>query len=63
MSLNGIKEVARVLSDMQQTRIELIGEGVNKGDNQDIRLGQLLEDAKDAIKERFAVVSIEGLSD
>jgi len=49
MSFNGIQQFAAVCRIMQDTRHVLLG-----GDNQDIRLGQLLDDAKDCIKERFA---------
>jgi hypothetical protein len=49
MSFNGIQQFAAVLHSMQDTRHVLLG-----GDNQDIRLGQLLDEAKDCVKERFA---------
>ena len=49
MSFNGIQQIAAVLGIMQDTRHVLLG-----GDNQDIRLGQLLDEAKDCIKDRFA---------
>lgn len=54
MSQKGVKTVAAILSDMQQTRGVLL-----MGDNQDIRLGQLLETAKDAIKKDFARIAEE----
>ncbi len=53
MSFNGIKHFAAVLSIMQSTRCELLG-----GDNQDIRLGQLLEEAKECVKERFTKATL-----
>ena len=49
MSFNGIQQFAAIFSIMQDTRHVLLG-----GDNQDIRLGQLLEEAKDCVKVRFA---------
>ena len=49
MSFNGIQQFAAVLHSMQDTRHMLLG-----GDNQDIRLGQLLDEAKDCIAVRFA---------
>lgn len=49
MSRKGIKLAAKALSCLQETRGELL-----RGDKQDIFLGQLLDDAKDAIKDRFA---------
>ena len=49
MSFNGIQQFAAVCRIMQDTRHVLLG-----GDNQDIRLGQLLDEAKDCIRDRFA---------
>jgi hypothetical protein len=49
MSFNGIQQFAAVLSTMQDTRHWLLG-----GDNQDIRLGQLLEEMKEGVKDRLA---------
>jgi len=49
MSLEGIRKIARVLSVMQETRIELLG----SKNNQDIRLGQMLEDGRRSMDERF----------
>jgi hypothetical protein len=49
MSQQGMRAFADVLSVMQETRGTLL-----RGDNQDIRLGQLLDDAKEHVKERFA---------
>ncbi len=49
MSYKGIQHFADVLSIMQSTRCELL-----RGDNQDVRLGQMLEEAKELVKERFA---------
>ena len=49
MSFNGIQQFAAVFRIMQDTRHVLLG-----GDNQDIHLGQLLEEMKEGVKERFA---------
>jgi len=49
MSYDGVQQFADVLSYMQETRQELL-----RGDNQDVRLGQLLDEAKDCVKDRFA---------
>ena len=54
MSFNGIQQFAAVLGIMQDTRHELLG-----GDNQDIRLGQLLEEAKECVKDRFAEETLD----
>lgn len=55
MSREGIKKFAEVLSIMQETRGELLRMGTKQGrvNKQDIRLGQLLETAKDHIKMDF----------
>jgi hypothetical protein len=55
MSKKGIKLFASVLSDMQTTRIELLG-----GDNEDKRLGQMLEEMKDFKKDEFCQITING---
>jgi len=57
MSKQGIKKFAGILSAMQETRGELL-----RGDNQDIRLGQLLETAKDAVKHEFCKITVERTS-
>lgn len=49
MSQLGIKEFANILSLLQDTRINLL-----RGDNQDLRLGQLLEEMKELVKHQFA---------
>ena len=54
MSKSGIKKFASILSTMQTARNELL-----QGDNQDIRLGQLLDDAKEAVKDRFCKITLE----
>ena len=54
MSFNGIQQFAAILGIMQDTRHVLLG-----GDNQDIRLGQLLDEAKDRIKDRFAEETLD----
>jgi hypothetical protein len=49
MSFKGIQQFAAVLGIMQDTRQKLL-----RGDNQDILLGQLLEEMKEGVKDRFA---------
>jgi len=53
MSKEGIKLFAKTLSDMQEARHELL-----MGDNQDICLGQLLDDAKDSVKDQFCKITL-----
>jgi len=55
MSFNGISQFAAVLGIMQDTRHVLLG-----GDNQDSRLGQLLEEMKECVKDRFAKETLDG---
>lgn len=55
MSMEGIKRFADVMSVIRQARIDLVG----MGDNQDIRLGQLLLTAHDSVKDDFAKITIE----
>jgi hypothetical protein len=65
MSWKGIHKVAGILTQMQQLRGELISMGSKgkalgtKEGNQDIRLGQMLEKAKDSIKWDFARITLE----
>ena len=55
MSYRGIKKVAEILSQMQDLRIQLLD-----SDKQDILLGQLLETAKETIKDDFSrIVQLE----
>jgi hypothetical protein len=56
MSKWGIKKFASILSEMQEARIELLNDG---RDTQDIRLGQLLDTAKDAVKHEFCKITVE----
>jgi hypothetical protein len=49
MSFNGIQHFSATISIMQDARQVLLG-----GDNQDIRLGQLLDEANGCVKDRFA---------
>ena len=53
MSKEGINQVAEVFTLMQQLRSRLLS-----GDTQDIRLGQLLETGKDAMKDEFAKITV-----
>lgn len=55
MSKRGVELVAGLLSCMQETRIELL----RGGDKQNMRLGQMLEKAKDHIKDEFAEITME----
>ena len=55
MSINGIKKFAGILSYMQETRNELLA-----GDNQDIRLGQMLEEMKSSKSDEFCKLTIAG---
>jgi hypothetical protein len=50
MSLKGIYRFGKILSDMQQARGELFA----MNNKQDVRLGQMLQEMKDLVKERFA---------
>jgi len=49
--------MASVFSQMQETRGELL-----HGDKQDIQLGQLLDTAKDAIKDQFAAITMQPIT-
>ena len=53
MGESGIKDFAKCLSVMQEMRIHLL-----KGDNQNIRLGQMLEEAKDLVKDEFLEITL-----
>jgi hypothetical protein len=53
MSVEGLNRVAQIFTLMQQARIDLLG-----GDKQDVYLGQLLLTGKDAMKERFAEITL-----
>lgn len=54
MSQTGIRLVADVFTMMQRRRSILLG----SEDKQDILLGQLLETGKDAMKNRFAEITL-----
>lgn len=61
MSREGINMVAKVFSNMQETREQLLrhckkADGLL--DKQDVLLAQLLETGKDSMKERFAKITI-----
>ena len=60
MSRLGIIKVANVLTQMQSVRVELLSSAIKakngstaKANIQDVRLGQLLHDASESIKDRF----------
>ena len=61
MSMKGIEIVAKVFSDLQTIRQQLLSMGTKKGkiDQQDIQLAQLVEDMKEATKERFSKITLE----
>lgn len=54
MSIEGIKVFADVMSVMQRRRNALL-----RGDNQDIRLAQLLHEAKEAVVHEFALETLK----
>ena len=67
MSEQGIRMMAKVFSYMQETRQELMELGAAQLDSinkesgkQDIRLAQLLETGKDAMKDIFCQITMEG---
>lgn len=68
MSAQGIEIAAKAFQTLQQLRGELLELGSAPGavgtpsGNQDIRLGQLLDDMKDAGKDRFAKITVEDVS-
>lgn len=70
MSAQGIQMMAKVFSYMQETMRELMEFGtaqlnslnVESG-KQDIRLAQLLETGKDAMKDIFCQITMEGKSE
>jgi len=62
MSMRGIKIVAKVFSDLQTARHELLAMGTKKGkiNKQDIQLAQLVEEMKEATKNKFNQITTEG---
>lgn len=60
MSDEGIKIFASVLTIAQQARYELIKMGTEDPiDKEDIRLGHLLDEMKDSVKEKFYKITLE----
>lgn len=61
MSIKGIKLFARVLESAQETRGKLLDMGSRAYpiDKIDIRLGQMLDEMKDAVKEEFERLTLE----
>ena len=59
MSKEGIERFAAVLSQMQVTRIQLLGMTTDNGspDKQDLKLAQLLERAQDEVKDDFTRIT------
>lgn len=60
MSRKGIEKVAAIFLQMQQTRIELLGD---IDDHQDLALGGLLGHAKDRMKWDFEKITREKYGD
>lgn len=65
MSKAGVKLAAQAFSTLQSVKGQLIAMGAEaphtKSGQQDIRLGQLLDKANDAVKEQFAEITLEGI--
>lgn len=61
MSVKGVALFASVLNVAQQTRYELIkmGSESSPADQEDIRLGHLLDEMKDSIKDKFCEIMLE----
>ena len=58
MSEAGIKKAAMIFSQMQAFRIDLLQMGTKNNDHQDILLGQMLEDGKEAMKGKFEKITL-----
>ena len=60
MSKKGLKKVANIMSNMQETRHKLLQSAtvLGKKDVQDIRLAQLLEVGLDAMKITFTKITL-----
>lgn len=67
MSRRGIEMFAEALSHLQTTKGELIKLGAQKcatkTGKQDIRLGKLLDIAKDAVKHQFMDMTLENITE
>jgi len=61
VSNEGIRLFASVLSTAQETRNTLLRMGTKPKnlDKEDIRLGHLLDEMKDSIKEKFSKITLE----
>ncbi len=64
MSQKGIRKFAEAMTAMQLARHELISMGtkkrpISRSAKQDIRLGQLLDEANGAVREKFAKITLE----
>jgi len=67
MSLKGIKRFAKILSDMQTARYEILHMATNadlstESAHQDLRLSHLIEDMKDSVKSEFNRITLEKIS-
>jgi len=62
MSKKGIKMVAKIFSDMQETRGQLLqmATQIQPVDKQDILLAHLLEHMKDKGKNKFSIITLMG---
>lgn len=62
MSMKGIKIVAKVFQDLQTIRQQLLNMGAKKRkiNQQGIQLAQLIEEMKEATKDKFAKITAEG---
>jgi hypothetical protein len=60
MSKEGIKKVAQIFSDMQETRIDLLKNGLEqeKVDQQDLYLASLLLRMNDFAKDDFSTLTL-----
>lgn len=67
MSTKGIKLAAEAFSHLQRIKGELINLGskdcTSKSGQQDIRLGQLMDLGKDAMKHKFNEITIEPIKE
>lgn len=58
MSQEGLHKVAKIFSQMQTVRIELLRMGAKANDHQDILLGQMIEEGKEAMKIKFCKLTL-----
>jgi len=58
MSQKGLKKAAKIFSQIQEARMELIGTGTKKNDHQDILLGQMLGTGTESMKKTFTELTL-----